>query len=111
MTHLTFCTKDIPVTVNYLCDYLGFEQSKELHTKITDMRCFWGATIYDDTDKMNIDVKHNRTTFYINNGSTIHSRQFGTTCDSGGLGRRGLAGSTARGRHNAGASSRGPQGP
>lgn len=65
MTHLTFCTKDIPVTVNYLGDYLGFEESKELHTNVTDMRCFWGATIYDDTDKMNIDVKHTKTTFYI----------------------------------------------
>jgi hypothetical protein len=55
-----------------------------------------------------------RTTFYSNNGITIHSRQFYTTwrcIDSGGLGRRGVAGSTARGRHNAGASSRGPQGP
>lgn len=65
MTHLTFCTKDIPVTVNYLGDYLGLEESKEINTKITDMRCFWGATVYDDTEFMNIDLKHNRTTFYI----------------------------------------------
>ena len=30
------------------------------------MKSFWGATIYDDTDKMNIDIKHNRTYFYVN---------------------------------------------
>lgn len=65
MTHLTFCTKDIPVVVNYLGDYLGFEESKQISTKITDMRCFWGATIYDDTSFMNIDLKHTKTTFYI----------------------------------------------
>ena len=65
MTHLNFCTKDIPVVVNYLCDYLGFEESKQIRTKITDMRCFWGATVYDDTEFMNIDLKHTKTTFYI----------------------------------------------
>lgn len=66
MTHLTFCTKDINVEVKYLSDYLGFEESKEIHRTIHDLRCFWGATIYDDLEKMNIDLKHTRTTFYIN---------------------------------------------
>ena len=66
MTHLTFCTKEIPVQVKYLSDYLGFEESKEIHLTTHDVRIFWGATIFDDTDKMNMDLKHNRTTFYIN---------------------------------------------
>ena len=66
MTHLNFCTKDVYVNIKYLGDYLGFEDSKEIITTIHDLKCFWGATIYDDTDKMNIDVKHNRTYFYIN---------------------------------------------
>ena len=66
MTHLNFCTKDIYVNVKYLGDYLGFEDSKEIITSIHDMKCHWGATIYDDLDKMNIDLKHNRTYFYIN---------------------------------------------
>ena len=66
MTNLNFCTKDVYVNIKYLGDYLGFEDSKEINTTVHDLRCFWGATIYDDTDKMNIDIKHNRTTFYIN---------------------------------------------
>ncbi len=66
MTHLTFCTKELFYNIKYLGDYLGFEDSKEIITTIHDVRCFWGATIYDDTDKMNIDVKHSKTTFYIN---------------------------------------------
>ena len=66
MTHLTFCTKDLHYNIKYLGDYLGFEESKEIITEVHDMKCFWGATIYDDTDKMNIDLKHSRTYFYIN---------------------------------------------
>ena len=66
MTHLNFCTKDVYVNIKYLGDYLGFEDSKEIHTSIHDLKCHWGATIYDDTDKMNIDIKHNLTMFYIN---------------------------------------------
>ena len=66
MTHLTFCTKDLHYNIKYLGDYLGFEDSKDIITEVHDMKCFWGATIYDDTDKMNIDLKHSRTYFYIN---------------------------------------------
>ena len=66
MTHLTFCTKDIDVSVKYLADYLGLDGSYEIIKTIEDMKSFWGATIYDDTDKMNIDIKHNRTYFYVN---------------------------------------------
>lgn len=66
MTHLTFCSKEVSVSIKYLSDYFGFEESKEINCTTHDLKCFWGATIYDDTDKMNIDLKHNRTTFYIN---------------------------------------------
>lgn len=66
MTHLTFCTKDFPVQIKYLSDYLGFEETKEIHRSTTDLKCYWGATIYDDTDKMNMELKHTHTTFNIN---------------------------------------------
>lgn len=66
MTHLNFTTKDVYVNIKYLADFLGLEGTYDLHTSVHDFKCHWGATIYDDLDKMNIDVKHNRTTFYIN---------------------------------------------